>query len=162
MVVNDNLGLIIAGMFQIVTSVSKQINLVEIGGATKDVRVMGSSTVALLNHSAPANSRGQVGKGTTNPTRQDTNIESPFTNGGVEDNPQTTNVFGYTSVLGKINLTAVITPTTGAGVIKEAVFTIRGNDNTGNPFDFLITRDLVPDTNFIIAETINLELTFNI
>jgi len=163
MVVNDNLGLIIAGIFQIPTTASKQIDLVDINGVTKDVRPIGSSTVALMNHSNPALCRGQVGKGTTPATRQDENIENPFTNGGVEDNPQLMSVFGYNSALGKVTSSVPITPTTGAGAISEVVMTIRLNDNTGNPFDFLITRDIVnPVVNFIIAQTINTELIFNI
>jgi len=163
MVVNDNLGLIIAGIFQIPTTASKQINLIEINGITKDIRPIGSSTVALMNHTAGALCRGQVGKGVSIPTRQDENIEVPFTNGGVEDNPQLMGVFGYNSGLGKVNSSVTITPTTGSGTITEVVMTIRLNDNSGNPFDFLITRDLVsPVINFITAQTINLELVFNI
>ena len=114
MTANDNLGILLAGLFRPLSTGNKSVfGIINTAGASHEMVVYGDPSANNVFNEAGA-SRAQVGKGTTPPTRQDRNIESPFTNGGVEDSAQSSNLFGYNSGLAKITIATQINPTTGA------------------------------------------------
>ncbi len=157
MVANDNLGILMAGIFKPVNSNDKSVfGIIDISGVSHEMKMYGrplSSNMFNENSGTFA----QVGKGASTPTRQDFNIENPFTNGGVEDSRQNTNLFGYNSGLGLITIGTQISPTTGSGTIKEVCkFHNFLSNTTGTVLVFLIYRDLISDVTFVASESIDL------
>jgi len=99
----------------------------------------------------------RVGTGNTPATRQDFNIESPFSNGGAEDSAfNVIGQAGYNSGLGQISFSGSITAF-GAGGIQESILIQRWRDTGGTTRDLLYSRDNIsPIVTFIAGETINL------
>jgi hypothetical protein len=153
---NDNFGLLLSKLFRAPTTgaLSNVGGFFDITGAPLVINIYGLASATLFNEFAGGNV--QVGKGTTPATRQDTNIETPFTNGGVEDNPVNAIVGAYNPSLAKVEIPALISPTAGAGAISEVVRT-RGMENSvGVGKEMLLTRDNVsPVSNFIAGQAIN-------
>jgi len=107
-------------------------------------------------------SRVQVGKGTTPATRQDFNIENPFSNGGVEDNRNITGDGGYNNPLGKITIPTLITPVTSSGSISESVLFGTWRSTAGVKNNVFSRDNILPLVNFIVGQSINInyELVF--
>jgi len=101
-------------------------------------------------------SEAQVGKGTSTPTRQDFNIENPFTNGGEEDNRKQSLTAVYVNATEKIEMSTTIVPL-GSGDITEVCKFVVINQNNGSDRTIMISRDLVnPPVGFINGEIINI------
>ena len=100
---------------------------------------------------AVANNTIQIGKGNSTPTRQDNTIETPFTNGGIEDNPVLSQAdYGYVLGTGLATKETIISPTFSSGTIKEVVKFCTMNGNI-----CIWSRDLVGDVAFIGGDSIN-------
>jgi len=155
----DNLGKVIAGFFRSPTTANQDVSLIDINGTPRTIRVYGAVNVVFTDSGQGSGlHQGQVGEGVTIPTRQDTDIEQPFTNGGIEDNPVGSISGGYSSLEGKLTMPTLISPTTGSGTITEAVRIQRWIATDGLPYDFLIFRDLIsPVSVFIAGQAINME-----
>ena len=89
---------------------------------------------------------------------------SPFANTGPEDSLQNSNVGGYVSGLGQIQVTATIGPTVGAGTVSETVDMWHFQDvTTSVPRNFLMAHDLIsPGVAFIAAQTLTVQYTWQI
>jgi len=155
--INDNFGEMIAGIFRPVSNATKvQAGFTSTTGLSKSLQIYGNQNAPNLNFTENGLSEAQVGKGVTPPTRQDENIEDPFTNGGVEDNPVTTNVGGYNNALGLVSIATQIQPTAGSGSVTEAVKTQQWRTADGDIVKFLIFRNVSSAHNFVLGESIDI------
>ena len=158
MVLLDNLGIMLAGVFRQPASGNSPFlaGMVTTGGVAFSLRIYDTNgDPERYNRISPLN-QAQVGSGTTPPTRQDFDIESPFVV-APESNPANSNLFGYDSGLGKINTGTLISNTGSFGTITEVTKVMRVTNNTGTKV-IIIMRDLVsPPVNFISAQSINIE-----
>lgn len=157
---NDNVGVLLALLVRTPTSgkLLSQSGLVRADGTPDNVNVFGFQSDQLYNDGGETNinSKAQVGKGTTPATRQDRDIEVPFTNGGAEDNKILVQPANYNSGLAKTEIPTLITPTTGAGAITEEVL-MAHLEAQGLDFDFCFSRNVInPPVNFIVGESINI------
>ena len=159
MTANDNLGILMAGVFRPLSTGDKSVGgLKATDGSTHAMKIYGNPS--LLNmYNEISTSQAQVGKGTAIPTRQDIDIENKFTNGGVEDNKINSNTFGYNSGLRKILIATQINPTNGIGQISEVCkFHTFLSETTGTAKVFLMYRNLInPPVGFIVGQSIDLE-----
>jgi len=97
----------------------------------------------------------QIGKGTSTPTRQDVTIENPFTNGGAEDNRNTSLEASYVNGTELIEMSTSIVAG-GAGTITEICKFVVINDSNGVDHTILVSRDLlVVPVGFIGGQIIN-------
>jgi len=162
MVVNDNLAKMMAEIvIPLVTGTfTKNVSgFIDVNGNDRTLTIWAPNTSFTFNSANV--SLAQVGKGTTPATRQDRKIETPFTNGGIEDGVVGTQPSGYNSGLGKITVATQIAPTVGAGAISEIVKINNWKANTGLIHAYCLTRDLVsPVVNFIGGQTIDTEHIF--
>jgi len=111
-----------------------------------------------LNVSAVAKT-GQIGKGLTPPTRQDQNIENPFTNGGgaPEDTPQNSINASYNNGSEKIEMVTTIIAGGNGSITEVCKFTTVNDGDTGQDRIVMLTRDLLPvPVAFISGQTINI------
>jgi len=97
----------------------------------------------------------QIGKGSSTPTRQDFNIENPFTNGGEEDNRKQSLTAVYVNATEKIEISTTIVPV-GSGDITEVCKFVVVNANNGSDRTIMISRDLISPVGFINGEIINI------
>ena len=156
MVILDNFGLLLAGFFRAPsTAVLTVGGIKDTSGVSFSLRPYDTIDSDRRFNKIGADRKAQVGKGTTPVTRQDFVIESPFTNGGVEDNPQNSNASGYVSGLGKIEAGTLIASTTGAGTITEVVKQIVLEDSFSTIRTMIIMRDIISPASFIASESIN-------
>jgi hypothetical protein len=95
-----------------------------------------TSTTAILN-------QVQVGTGTTAPDRDDYDIETAFANGGPEDSKQNANDGSHIPDNSTVQISKVITPTTGAGTVQETGLFGQYRIAGGSSFVTLLSRDLV-------------------
>jgi len=149
------MAIILAGIFRAPTTVTKSVIIKDIANVSKTVKVYGTNADSSDFFNFPVGRQAQIGKSSTPVTRQDFNIGSPFTNGGIEDNRANSLSFGYNSGLGKIEIPTQISPTFGAGTIFEVCKFTDFRDNVSN-FVCCIFRDLVSSVSFISAQTINI------
>ncbi len=99
----------------------------------------------------------QIGKGSTPATRQDFNIEIPFTNGGEEDNRKLSIIAIYVEATEKIEMSTQYSAL-GSGAISEVCKFIVINDISGQDRTILISRDIInPPVNFIGSQIINVQ-----
>lgn len=160
MVITDNFGKFLAAHFHILSSGNISVTLDTIAGSSVTVRVYGTSSTAVWNDTdlGSVSDQAQVGQGVTPATRADINIETPFPT-SPENSRITSTPGGYNSVLAKITIPTVITPTGSSGTITEACKynTMIQNTLGPNPQIFLFFRDIVsPGVNFMMAEAINI------
>jgi len=159
MVFTDNVGIIIAGLFRPRGSGIEETpdTLRDVNGTLFGVRTYGGNSSANFNVSA-VTFTAQVGKGNTPATRQDIDIENPFSNGGVEDN-QVGSLSGiYNVAQARIIMSTAIGATIGAGAITEVCKFITVNDRFGGDHVIMVMRDIIdPPVNFIATNTINIE-----
>jgi len=145
----DNFGEVFAGIFTpTVNKPTRIVNLIDSSGTPRTVDVYDGISDTCFNDSQAGFM--QVGKGTAPVTRQDEDIEVPFSNGGIEDSRFSNPTGGYNSVLGKVSISGQLSPTFGAGTITEVC-----KFNRWNGFFFLIYHDLVAGVGFIATEQIN-------
>lgn len=157
MVFLNNIGLILALLFREPSSSTNSTPLVESIVAVRTVLVLGNNTGQLFNKVTTV-PQTQIGKGTTPVSRSDVNTETPFTNGGIEDNRVASLPFGYSSVLAKITVPTSISPTFGAGSITEVTKFIALRNSTGTEEQYMILRDIInPSEPFIAAQNINID-----
>lgn len=162
MTFNDNFGILIASLFRPVSTSDLSIGgFVDVNGVSKTLKIYGTEDSNTNFNDTQAGVKTafvQIGKGTAIPTRQDEDIESPFTNSPEDVPDSVTQPFGYNSGLGKITTASLISNTGGAGSISEAILLQTMNDNAGVNVQFLFIRDLVsPVAGFIAGQSINTE-----
>lgn len=159
MVTLDNFGIFLAGHFKPVNNSTQTVIIKDIAGADLSVRIFGSSSQDCWTDAdeGTVSDFTQVGKGTTPATRQDTNIETPFTN-SPESAKQACLSAGYNSGLGKITISTVINPTGSSGTITEVVKIqgLIGVFPSGTFTNFTaFFRDIISPVNFISGQAIN-------
>ncbi len=155
----DNIGILLAGLFRPISSGAKSVpNSKSTDGVVANLKVYDVNAVG--DHFNKMNNADttQVGKGTTPATRQDFNIEVPFTNGGLEDNPFPTNTVGYDSLQGKISIPAIVSPTTGSGAITEVCHYVSWKQSPSASIkQMLLLHDIIQAVNFINGESLHIE-----
>jgi len=154
----DNFGKILAQIFRAPTSVNSPTFTVEGTSTTRSCVLYALiGNTGRMNFEAQA-TKTRVGKGTTPATRQDTNIEDPFTN-APEDSLFDNSLAGYNSGLGKVTAPASVAPTGGSGTISEMIIVNVFRASNTNIFEVAMTRDNVsPLVNFISGKTISTAL----
>jgi len=161
LVVNDNFGILIAGLFRAPSTGGKSVVMKNISGADQTVRVFSTDSSNLFNDTtsgANGRSKVQVGEGSTTPTRQDVNIEDPFGVSPESDRIDVTLPAGYNSGLGKISIATLINPTGGSGAITEVCLYMFINNSAPVSQTFLIFRDVLSvPVNFIASQAINID-----
>jgi len=156
MVILDNFGLLLAGFFRAPSTADLVVaGFKDTSGVSFSARVLAQISNLTRFNKIGADRKAQVGKGVVAVTRQDFKLENPFTNGGVEDNPQNSNVSGYNSAQGKIEAGTLISPTTGSGAITEVVKQIVIKDSITGNRTMIIMRDVIGVSNFISGQAIN-------
>jgi len=156
MVSNDNLGNLLAQTIRPPTSLETDTPAIfrNTVGVLVSFRIVANNNTTLWNDNVTnpviTETRVQIGKGTTPPTRQDFNIENPFTNGGVEDNSVKSQFSGYVSATGLINMATQLSPMAGAGTITEVVLFKHTRAGV-----FLWYRNLITPSGFILGNTVN-------
>lgn len=154
MVTNDNFGKLIAGIFRPPSTSITTITLKNTGGVDRDVRVYGTDANIIWNLTKSA--QVQIGKGTSTATRQNADIEIPFTSSPENVGKAVTQPQAYNSALGKITIATLISPTGGSGTITETAFTQAWQDQGSNSERYLIFRDLISGSSFLAGQAINI------
>lgn len=157
MVFTDNWGKLMANIFIVPTTTGATFTMEDLVGTTRTYQTYKDRDFDDHWNQSACVSFAQVGKGNTPATRQDVNIETPFTNGGVEDNLKITSLFGYNSALGKITIATSISPTAGSGSITEVVKINSVQQTSATLIQNLWIRNVVNAVAFISAKTINVE-----
>jgi len=156
MVVMNNLGLLLAGIFATPVTTKIIAGFFTISNAPFSLRIYGTDATPNKNFTENGGSFAQVGEGSTPASRSDFNIQTPFANGGIEDNQKSTNGFGYNSGLGKITIATQIAPTVGTGTITEVVKINTLKTETGAIEQFLWLRAVISGKFFAIGQSIDL------
>ncbi len=161
MVLTDNLGKLLAGHFRpSASNFTTEVILEDITGAMKTVRTYSPSTSLRFNSSSII-SEMQIGKGTTNPTPQDINIESPF---GLspEADRFVTALASYILGSGKVTQTGFLSGLASNDAVSEVCIFMTYRDITSTEFVFLISRNKVdPPASFTIGQEANLASEVN-
>jgi len=149
----------LAGAWQPSDKLNKETlnQLKDINGVTFACQLYGNNTSIAWNAGGTV-VQAQVGKGTSPPSRQDLDIENPFTNGGNEDNRNSSLFGSYSNVTELITMQTTIVPI-GSGSITEVCKFVQVND-TGIPTlrIILISRDLIsPPVAFNFGDVINVQ-----
>ncbi len=111
--------------------------------------------IGAMNRS-PVVHETQIGKGTSIPTRQDFNIENPFTNGGAEDNRNPSFEETYVNATEIIEMSTPILAT-GNGSITEVCKFVVINGSDGTDHTILVMRDIIsPPVSFFAGDVINI------
>ncbi len=161
----DNFGKFIQGAF---LRNSGTLNTIADTGVLETTRYIGNvANTARYNSivNVSTGTRFQVGQGTTPATRGDFKTETPFTNGGLEDNQTSTGTGVYTVGINRVNVAGVISPTTGTGSISEFVmFGIwQKFPQAQQTRNYALSRDNIsPVANFGIADAINIDYAIQI
>ncbi len=157
MVLTDNFGIMFAGLFTVPSTNSDTITgMKDITGSIETIQVKGSSNDQ-KNFNQSMLNQIQIGKGSTPPNAQDFNIESPFTNGGVEDLRGNVGNGGLDKPLAKILYGAQINPTFGTGGIREVCYFLRMRNSNAVDKTFLMMRNVIPLVSFIAGQAINID-----
>lgn len=163
MTTNDNLGNLLAQLIRAPTSVTTDTPAIfrNTVGALISFRIVGSNNTTLFNDDVTVptvtETRVQIGKGTTPPTRQDFNLENAFPNSPESVLKGVTLPHGYVSGLGKITIATLISPTGGAGSITETALTQFWQNTGSNNERYLLFRDIISPVGFIIGQAINID-----
>ncbi len=160
---NDNFGKTMGG---IMYSASAETNLIDFNGNTRNLLFRGSGlggSTIFNTVSAPLNPTGtliQIGSGNTPATRQDFNIETPFSS-APENVRRATGNGGWNSPLGQVSAPMSPFGTGGSGTINETCFFWQLIIRTNVDIIFMMSRDnITPAVSFINGETINVDYTF--
>ncbi len=158
MVITDNFGKYLTELLRAPSQVNGDITLKDTSGVDRTVRVWGFANSGAVYNFSSTVSHAQVGKGETPPTKQDFDIDNPFTNGGAEDNEVVTTIAVRDIPTGKITIGSLFSPTAGVGEVHEAVKTQNWRATDSISYEFLFFRTvLAVPVSFIIGESINLE-----
>lgn len=160
MTINDNFGKLLARLIRS-PSTGADSNFIAFFDTGNIIRGLGIYALAgnfVFNFTSQGAglSKTRVGDGTTPPTRQDFTIDNGFPD-SPESALQSSVTPTFNSGLGKITQATLISPTGGSGTVKEVIKTARWARAIGGGGDFLISRNIVPDKSFVIAESINLD-----
>ncbi len=156
--INDNLGIILAGHFQPTNTGLRTTSqpIKDTAGFSGIVNIYSPNATTRYNDQNSALADTQVGTGTTPPTRQDLNIENEFASSPEKDKTSC-NTVGYIDGSGLVVMPCLISPTTGSGSITEvchfAKWVLTGSNGL-----FLITRDVISPVGFIGGENINVDI----
>jgi len=158
MVFTDNFGILLAGIFRTPSTGVKSVGGLKRAdtGAIFSTGIYQTNTNSTFTWNVGLQTV-KVGKGTSTPTRQDFDIENPFTT-SPESGTFANLVNGYNSGLGKIEIPATLGATGGSGAISEYVKYVSLRDNIGgstNRTVIFIHTEIDPAVNFIIGESIN-------
>ncbi len=158
MVLTDNFGIMLAGLFTTPLDAPSTITgLKDITGSIETIQVKGVFT-SNANFNQVMLNQIQVGKGDTPPNSSNFEIESPFTNGGAEDNRNNIGNGGLDKPLGKILYGAQINPTAGSGSIREVCYFLRMRNSSSVDKTFLMIRNVIPLVGFIAGQAINIDV----
>jgi len=157
MVFTDNFGFMVSGLFTKSDSLDQFRTLKDITGSSEIIKVKGLTTDATVFNSGGMANFIQIGKGFTAPNAQDFEIENPFTNGGVEDNPIVAPNGGFVINVNKILYAVQINPTAGSGGIREVCYFLDMRNSVGVVKTFLMWRDVIPVVNFNAGQSITVE-----
>jgi len=162
---NNNFALFIKGAF---LNGGTQTEMLDVANVITEVRFTGASATRYNNNQAsnfsPVGSYVQVGQGTTPALIDNFAIETPFSNGGIEDSRRGTGIGAYFAGLNDVLVSSVISPTIGGGSISEAgLFAQWRRSLFANQFRvFLLSRDNIsPVVPFSAGNTINIDYTIN-
>jgi len=149
----DNYGKTLAGMFRPVAVGNNFFTINDLSNNLETMRYYANSPSGFNNAGARSI---QIGSGNTPPTRQDFNIETPFSNGGQEDNAVAFSNAGFDGA-GTTKESITLT-TTGAGVIAETINRWNGRNSAGASRTWILTRDLIsPTSSFIASQQVFVE-----
>jgi len=152
-IINDNFGKVFAGAFKLVSLGVPIIDIVDDTGSTETVNLYGKTGVSAYN--TQIRSRVQIGQGSTTPLRTDFNVETPFTNGGVEDGKINTDNGSFILGPSQVQVGKIISPTAGSGVIEETcLYGVWFVDGVGSRV-FLLSRDSVSSLSFEEGEGVS-------
>ncbi len=157
MVVNDNLGIIIAGLFRAPSALVKTVVLKNKDNNPVNINVFATDSGNLFNDTnvSVAKARIRIGKGTTPATRQDFDIETPFSTSPESAWFNVIGTAGWNSGLGQISIGGGISAT-GSGAISESAYSTVWRATDSAHHRSLFSRDNIsPVVNFINGETIN-------
>lgn len=155
MVFNHNVGKIIANHFHPPgQGVLPNIFLIDNLGISREMNVI---TASSNRWNLSGTHFAQIGQGITPPTREDYNIETPFTN-APENARVASGVATYLNGTGITNVATQIQPMGGNGTITEVTEELIMRDFGGTDRNFVISRTLVdPAVNFLINEQVNID-----
>ena len=108
-------------------------------------------------------SQMMIGQGLTPAALTDFYIETPFSNGGLEDSRHSTVDGVYFTGLKEAKTTIQIAPTAGSGSVSETIFLFVMRDDTGAQVARYVTisRDNIsPVVPFVMGNQINVEYSF--
>lgn len=159
MVLTDNFGKMFATVFRPVSGANGNSFLVTAeNGLTQTCFVYAHRNQTQRYDYLEPRSQCQIGNGTTTPTRQDFETESPFLT-SPESQLNVNGIGGYDSGLAKVQIPCIISPTGDSGAIGEACYFVKWRNSGGGVIVVMLTRDLViPIQNFIAGKTINVAL----
>jgi len=159
-IVNDNFGELAAGQFHpVLTTIKDVTTFVSTDGITRSLRLYSGG--GDLWNEASAGSDVQIGEGTSTPTRIQFDIDTAFTNGGVEDSPQPSDAGTFIIANSQVQVGKFIGPTAGSGLVKEVcLFGIYFVIGIGLK-RFLLSRDLVGSIPFAIGESVSVSYVWS-
>ncbi len=159
MTFTNNMGVLMSAIFPLNSGTGDQFRsgMIDITNTPQTIKIKGFSSDQELFNTVMAGNFVQIGKGSTPSLRTDFNIESPFTNGGVEDNQIPTGVGGFTDGNNKILYTTQINPTAGSGSIREVCYFLTLRNSSAINKTFLMMRDIIPLIGFIAGQSITIE-----
>ena len=157
--ITDQLGLIFSAFFRPISGGQENRTINDITGAPFEARTYGDTALnrQLTDPTAGAsrNVKAQIGDSNVAPTRADFKIGNAFLNA-----PESGLIGGavgiYTSGIANVKSSFGIAPTGGAGVIKEVIHVVNFNLGGGLK-NVTLARNLVPDSSFILGQSIAIE-----
>jgi len=166
---NDNFGKILAQMFRNVSTTGQElISLKSIGGVNSNFSPYWFADVGfgkddwrgmLVQAHGSISPAIQIGKGSSPATRQDVDIENPFTNGGAEDSQFGIQVPIYDVINFRCNFANSII-SGGSGSITESVYKNSYTDRNKARPRVLIARDNIsPAVGFLASQSIFVDYT---
>lgn len=152
--ISDNFGEYFAPFFRPAANLDVDAILQDDANVARTIRIWRQ---AGIQYNRVIGTRLQVGQGISAPARIDFGIETPFTNGGVEDTIiSVVGTSAYTSATGKITaISANFSPTAGTGTVTETVMFSVWRDTGDVTHNFLLAHDAIsPGVQFLAAKSI--------
>jgi hypothetical protein len=163
----DNFGEWLAGMHRALGGGISTFSIIDTSSVAQVLNWYEASdqqfTAGGNSNTVPVGTEIQIGRGTTPPIRQDVNIETAFSNGGVEDSAISTGTGSYVPSQAQVRVPATIAPTTGSGSISETVLFAKWYRTTNTQIKLLLAHDAIsPVASFISAQSVFVEYRFNL
>ncbi len=134
----------------------------QISNVGQNVRFTNSSSRMFNSTDDSLRDQGTVlflGSGTNPPQLDNFSVQTALTSGSPENTTNGTGTSNYNFGLGKVVIPTLISPTNGAGTIRESTLFgkwFQGGTNTIQTF--LITRDLIsPNVDYVAVQSIDIE-----